>query len=47
MPKQVYSLRLESELKSQLDTLAKHQSRSFSNMVEYILKEYIDQQNAS
>lgn len=40
-----YPLRIDSELKEQLEKEAKAQKRSFNNLVEVILTEYMDEVN--
>jgi predicted DNA-binding protein len=39
------SVRLTPELKAELETIAKEQSRSVSNLIEYIVKEYVKSYN--
>lgn len=36
------SVRVPSELRKDLETIAKDQGRSFSNLVIYILKSYVE-----
>lgn len=40
-----YPLRIDSELKAQLEKEAKDQKRSFNNLVEVILTEFMDKVN--
>jgi len=40
--KKVYSVRLDEELLNELKTIAKDENRTLSNLVETVLKKYIN-----
>jgi len=42
--KKVYSVRLDEELLNELKTIAENENRSLSNLVETVLKRYVQLQ---
>ena len=40
--KRVFTLRLDDEIFAKIEALAKEQHRSMTNLIEYILLQYID-----
>ena len=45
--KKVYSVRLDEELLAELKAISKEENRSLSNLVETVLKKYVDSRRES